>query len=162
MALLPKKANTAENSEQLGDFSALPNGEYIAQIKSSEMKKTKAGTGSYLQLIWTILHPAEFKGRVLYDNLNLNNPNPVAEDIANKALNSICAACDKVGVEDSVELHGIPIKLKVQYVKATKVDPENNNIRAYTKFDGELPEADDEPLDAPDKTPSNKKYPWED
>jgi len=130
MALLPKQANTEENSEGLGDRTALPAGSYLAHIVKSEMKQTKAKTGHYLSLHFTVLE-GEKKGRMFFANLNLDNPNPIAVEIANKELNSICQACDLQGVEDSDELHQIPMLVTLKVDAATAQWPEGNSITAY-------------------------------
>jgi hypothetical protein len=167
MARLPIAANTEGNNETLDDFSPVPAGDYIAMITKSEYKETKAKNGHYLQLMWKIIS-GEKKGRVLFDNLNLDNPNEVAVNIANKALNSICKACDKVGVQDSEELHGIPVKLTVAVQQATATNPASNNIRAYSAAEGAdevaVPDVGDgaDSEDVPVQREGKKsKLPWE-
>ena len=166
MARLPQPANTEGNNEGLDNFIPLPAGDYIAQITQSQYKETKAKDGIYLQLIWKVVS-GEYKGRTIFDNLNLDNPNKVAVEIANKSLNSICQACDKVGVQDSEELHGIPCKLTLIIQKATTTQPAGNNIRGYSKAEDVVIEQTDDSAapaetqedEAPAKT--EKKLPWE-
>ena len=140
MALLPTAANTEENSEGLGDRSALPAGDYLAHIIKSEMKETKESikldnqSGFYLSIHYCILE-GERKGRMFFANLNLKNKNPVAVEIANKELNSICQACDLQGVEDSDELHQIPMCITLKVDPATAQWPEGNSITAYKPAD---------------------------
>jgi len=134
MPLLPQKANTEGNNETQGDFTALPAGEYVAQIVKSEFKDTKAKTGKYLQLQFKVISGPEgvsCKGRVLFERLNLVNPNPIAVEIANKSLNSICVACGKAGVEDSDELHGIPMKITLKVEDATPNYPASNGFTGF-------------------------------
>jgi len=138
MTALPQAANTEGNNEQEG-FDVIPAGTYVAAIVKSEMKETKAGTGSYLNLHLKV-QEGEFAGRMVFDNLNLVNPNAVAVSIANKKLNSICEACGQRGVEDSDELHGIDMKIQVGVQAATDSWPESNKIMSYKPVDGaELP-----------------------
>jgi len=40
----------ARNVEQMDDFEPIPAGNYIAAVVASEMKPTKAGNGSFLEL----------------------------------------------------------------------------------------------------------------
>jgi hypothetical protein len=166
MARLPIAANTEGNNETLDDFSPVPAGDYIAQIVKSEYKETKAKNGHYLSIQWKII-AGEKKGRILWDNLNLDNPNEVAVNIAHKALNSICKACGKVGVQDSEELHGIPVKLSVTYKEATPTQPAGNDIRGYSSPEESVAS---EPVNAPSapseaaaepSAPKTKKLPWE-
>ena len=71
----------ANEVEPTTTFEPLPAGKYLAAITESEMKPTKSGSGSYLQLTFTILE-GEYKNRVLWARLNLNNPNATAVKIA--------------------------------------------------------------------------------
>jgi len=166
MAQLPIKFNSEGNKDGLADFSALPAGEYIMAITKSEYKATKANNGHYLQLVFKVLTGPQ-KGKWYFENLNLDNPNPIAVEIANKALNSICQACDKEAVEDSEELHEIPMVVTLKVVPATATRPASNGTVAYKPCDAvdlEMadtggPGAGPEPTLAPTK--KVKKLPWE-
>jgi Protein of unknown function (DUF669) len=81
--------NFDPNSVEVASFSPLPAGEYVAAIVKSDWKKTKSGTGQYLELIVEILD-GESKGRRVFDRLNLHNSNPKAVEIAEKRLQQIC------------------------------------------------------------------------
>jgi hypothetical protein len=59
-------ANQVEPSSNL---EAIPAGKYLAVITESELKPTKSGSGSYLQLTFQILE-GEYKGRFLWSRLN--------------------------------------------------------------------------------------------
>ena len=130
MAKLAQPANVEGNKDQIGDFSPIPSGKYPAQIMKSEYKPTKARTGHFLECQAVVLD-GEFRGRMLFERLNLDNPNPVAIEIANKTLNTICHACGKIGVQDSEELHGIPMLLTVIKKEATETQPAGNDIKFY-------------------------------
>lgn len=134
MSLLPQKANTEGNNETLGDRSALPAGDYVAQIVKTEFKPTKKKDGHYLALQLKVLE-GDCTGRVLFTNLNLDNPNKVAVEIANKELNSICEACDLEDVEDSDELLNIPMLVTVKVTPADAKYPEGNEITTYAAAD---------------------------
>ena len=157
MAKLIQVANAGENTEKMNDFSAIPVGNYTAQIVKSEFKPTKAKTGHYLQMQFKIVE-GKFKGRVLFERLNLDNPNPIAVEIANKSLNTICDACGKVGVEDSEELHGIPMTIVVSQTAATPTQPAGNEIKMFKKYEGNM-EPETTPVESSVEKPS--KLPWE-
>lgn len=103
----------ANKVEPLGDLSAIPAGKYIAMIRKSEMKATKKGDGSYLELQFTITD-GEHKGHPLWTRLNLKNPNPQAVEIAERELSAICRAVNCMAPKDSVELHNLPMIVKVK------------------------------------------------
>lgn len=93
-------------------FDPVPPGWYNVKIAESEMKPTADGTGQMLVLILEVVD-GEHVGRKLYDRLNLQNANPLAQDIAWKTLSAICHATGVIQLNDSSQLHGIPIKAKV-------------------------------------------------
>lgn len=110
-------------------FDALPAGEYLAVITESVEKPTKAGTGSYLQLNLQVVD-GPHKNRMLFDRLNLNNPNPTAVNIARETLSSICRAVGVMQPGDSAELHNRPMRVRV----SVRNDPEygtSNEIKGY-------------------------------
>jgi Protein of unknown function (DUF669) len=72
----------------------------------------KAGTGQMLWLDMEVLE-GPLQGRHVYDQLNLINPNPTAEEIAQRTLSAICHAVGKLQVSDSEELHFLPMMVKV-------------------------------------------------
>jgi hypothetical protein len=102
----------ATGVEPNAPLEALPAGDYKVQILQSEMRVTKAGTGQMLWLDMEVLE-GPLKGRHVYDQLNLINPNPTAEEIAQRTLSAICHAVGKLQVADSEELHFQPLLVRV-------------------------------------------------
>ena len=92
---------------------AIPAGWYAGAMSASEMKPTTSGTGAFLECEYTIAEPAEYKGRKVYDRINLQNPNPVAVEIGQKQLSAICHATGVIQVVDSSQFHGRPLMIKV-------------------------------------------------
>jgi hypothetical protein len=120
----------ATEVEPTTSFEPLPAGKYLAAITESEMKATKSGSGSYLQLTFTILE-GEFKNRVLWARLNLNNPNATAVKIARGELSAICRAVGVMQPRDSVELHNIPLRISVKLKKREDTGELTNEIKGY-------------------------------
>jgi hypothetical protein len=121
-------ANTVEPATE---FEAIPAGKYIAAITGSEMKPTKAGNGSFLELTFEVVE-GEFKGRKLWARLNLQNPNQIAVKIARAELSSICRAIGILQPRDSVELHNLPLVVTVKQ-KAGQDGEVRNEIKGYAK-----------------------------
>jgi hypothetical protein len=94
----------AAKVEPQQSFDALPPGRYEVIISESEMKDTKAGTGQYLQLTWTVVG-GQHEGRKLWSRLNLVNPNATAVSIAERELSAICHCVGILVPQDSEELH---------------------------------------------------------
>ena len=143
MAQLPDVFN-AKDSEKMGSFEPVPAGWYIAQIVKSEYKATAAKTGHYLTCQFKIVEPEEHKGRVVFNLMNLDNPNQTAVEIATKELGSLCEACGIDELEDSVELHGIPLAVRLGIQAGNANWPPKNVIKEYkaeadVELDGDNP-----------------------
>lgn len=142
--MLPDVFN-AKDSEKMGGFETTPAGWVIAEVVKSEIKDTKAKTGKYLTCQFKVLEPEKYAGRIIFNLLNLVNPNQLAVDIAQKELASMCEACGIDELEDSVELHGIPLGLQLKVKGATADYPEKNEIKAYkAEAETEVMEVDDD------------------
>ena len=90
--------------EKLG---ALPPGDYTVEITDSQQKTTKAGNGSYLELVLRVVE-GSYERRQLWVRLNLDNPNPQAVKLAQAELSAICRAVGVLTPDDSSNLHGGP------------------------------------------------------
>jgi hypothetical protein len=120
--------------EPAADFEPLPAGKYVAVITGSEMKPTKSGNGSYLELTFEVVE-GEFKGRKLWARLNLDNPNQLTVKIARAELSAICRAVGVMEPKDSCELHNLPLLITVKQ----KTDAEGevrNEVKGYAKREG--------------------------
>ena len=137
-------------------FDIVPAGEYIAVISASDYKANKKGTGMILNLTYEIID-GEFKGRKIFENLNLENENAQAAQIAKKSLNSICLAIGVTAVQDSAQLHGIPMKIDVK-VKAPQGDYDaKNEIKKHSSANGQTAPAQTQAKAAP---ATGKAQPW--
>jgi len=121
----------ASQVEPADEFEPIPAGKYPAVITDSEFKETKAGTGTYLQLAFEIID-GEYKGRLLWSRLNLDNPNETAVKIAQQELSSICRAIGVLTPQDSAELHNLPLVVHVRCRKRPDTDDITNEIRGYS------------------------------
>ncbi|MFW5690785.1 MAG: DUF669 domain-containing protein [Planctomycetota bacterium] len=120
----------AHEVEPTTPFEPIPAGRYLAAVTASEMKPVKSGSGSYLELTFTVLE-GEYKNRVLWARLNLNNPNPTAVKIARSELSALCRAVGVMQPKDSVELHNIPLLITVKVKKRSDNDELTNEIKKF-------------------------------
>lgn len=127
MALLQFNAATVQPSQA---FEPLPAGWYNVTILKSEMKPTSKGDGSYLELVLVVSDGPHAK-RQLFDRLNLNNKNEVAKRIAYETLSAICHATGVIQLQDSTQLHGIPMQAKVTSKPAEGKYEAGNEIGGY-------------------------------
>lgn len=111
-------------------FEPLPAGWYKAAFIESEEKPTKAQTGSYLQLKTQIIE-GDHAGRILFERLNLNNPNETAVDIAKRTLSAICRAVGVMTPRNSSDLHDKPFMVKVAVKPAREGYDASNEIKGY-------------------------------
>jgi hypothetical protein len=141
----------ANDVEPTTDFEAIPAGKYLAVITDSEVKPSKSGTGSYLQLTFQIIE-GEYKNRFVWARLNLDNPNATAVKIARGELSAICRAVGVMAPNDSVDLHDLPLVISVKCKKRPDTGELSNEIKGYAKKEA----AAGKPVQAPvDTTP-----PW--
>ena len=134
------KGFDANRVEPTADFDPLPAGKYLAVITESEMKPTKAGTGSYLQITFEIID-GPFKGRNVWARLNLDNGNATTVKIAQAELSAICRAVGVLAPNDSVELHNLPLMITVKCKKRQDTGEIQNEVRGFTKKDAPQPPA---------------------
>ena len=122
----------ANNVEPATDFEPIPAGKYLSVITNSEMKPTKTGSGTYLELTFQVLE-GQYKNRLLWSRLNLSNPNTQAVQIAQGELSAICRSVGVMQPKDSVELHNIPLQITVKVKKREDSGDLVNEIKGYTK-----------------------------
>ncbi|CAN5149240.1 hypothetical protein BH10PLA2_BH10PLA2_19890 [soil metagenome] len=129
----------ATQVEPAAPMEAVPPGEYVMQVKNSEMKSTKSGNGQYLQLDMEITE-GDFKGRMIFERLNLDNPNETAVEIANRTLSAICHAVGVLKVRDSSQLHYKRMLVRVDVEKRDGYSAQNV-VKAYKALDGTVAQA---------------------
>ena len=122
----------ANNVEPATDFEPIPAGKYLSVITNSEMKPTKTGSGTYLELTFQVLE-GQYKNRLLWSRLNLSNPNNLAVQIAQGELSAICRAVGVMQPKDSIELHNLPLVVTVKVKKREDTGDLMNEIKGYTK-----------------------------
>jgi hypothetical protein len=117
--------------EDEGGFGPVPAGTYVAVIKDSEMRTTRDGSGQYLKLTWEIIEGPQSR-RLVWENINLVNRNPEAVRIAKKTLARVSKACGiNRPLQDSSELHGKPVKIKVTVRPASNGYDESNDVKGH-------------------------------
>lgn len=135
----------ANQVEPSSDLDPIPAGKYPAVITESEMATNKAGTGHYLKLTFQVIE-GQFKNRLLWTRLNLDNPNATAVQIARGELSAICRAVGVLAPSDSVELHNLPLVIHVKCKKRTDTGEITNEIKGYAKKETPPPAAPATPV----------------
>ena len=122
--------NAALVAPDPGQQDIIPAGWYNAAITASELKPTKDGSGAYLELRFTVLD-GDQKDKKVYARLNIQNANAKAVEIALAQLSAIAHAVHVLQVQDSSQLHGRPLKIKVKVRPADGQYEAANEIAAY-------------------------------
>lgn len=135
------------------EYAPVPDGWYDARVMSAELRTTKAGNGKYIAVRYDITGP-EHSGRVIWGNLNVNNPNPVAEKIGRTQLSKLALAGGMGGLpRDTNELVGLDVKIKVTERPASGQYAASNDVKDWkTTGNGSKPPTAD--------TNANANAPW--
>lgn len=137
MAFLSESIDLNElPAKTVGSFEPLPAGWYTATITQAELKDTKAGTGQYIKLRYDITGPSH-QGRIVFGNLNIQNPNPKAEEIGRADLGEIMRAIGLGKVTDTDQLIGGQLGIKL----AIKEDAQygaSNEVKGYKSLSGSV------------------------
>lgn len=126
----------AKDHEKMGDFTPIPADEYMVIIKKTEQKRTKDEKGAYIAFQFEVINHPVYSKRILFTNLNIENNNPVTVEIAEKQLATIAEAVGVPNFEDTEQLHGIPLMIKVVLKPATPNAAEKNEIKFYSQAEG--------------------------
>lgn len=104
-----------------GDFKAWPKDTYRVMVTDSDYITTKDGLGKFLKLTITCLD-GPLKGRLHWENLNLENKNSQTVQISRVQLRSLATAMGHPMPEligDSDELHNKPFRIRMYQKKAS-------------------------------------------
>lgn len=115
--------------EPIADFEAVPAGKYPVLIEAAGMKATKKGDGHYLEVQFVIID-GPFKGKRLWDRLNLDNPSDAAVQISLRTLSALTKATigDTLITDDSQFLQ------KTCIASVTVDKSGQNSIRTYAPY----------------------------
>lgn len=145
----------SDSVEDSPSYSLIPPGDYTAVIARTEIKSTKKGDGKYISVMVEIVDQV-CNGRVLWDNINFDNPNPTAMKIAQQTLKQICTALGIKKMRDTAEMEGKPLVVTIKSRKSSYNGEEENFVRAYKPSGGTS-----EPVVRSTAQPQQEKAPWD-
>ena len=131
----------------------IPAGKYLVEVTDSEMKETKNKDGSYLELVFTVVD-GEYRGRKLWDRLCINHPNSKTVEIARANLSAVCHAVGVLQPQDSVQLHGLPLGVRV-ILKDDNNGEKRNEVKGYYRR-----KDIEQPVAAPQAPVGDNTAPW--
>lgn len=119
---------SAEGIDTKDQFDLMPPGLYMAEMTDGEMKESNAGT-EYLQLEFTVLG-GDFDGRKIWPTFHFNSEKGAA--IAQSRMAQLLAAQGKTNINDTDELKGTPVMIRVGIQKSKDPQYEDKNeVKAY-------------------------------
>lgn len=135
----------------------IPENEYPAILTKSELKPTKDGTGKYLKCVFQVID-GEYKGRLVFEQITMSNPNAEATTIGKGQLSALCRAVGVMQPRNSEEMHNRPLIIAVK-LERRKDDPTKfkNRVSQYKPLAG----AAKAPVAGPgNATAASAQAPW--
>lgn len=134
-----KSFNIDWNNIKEDSYQLLPEGVYGGNITKTEIKQSKSGTGTYVNLEVTLLGGSGVKGRKVFDICMLSHPNSAAVNVGAKKLKSIADAIglDITEVESFSEFVGKPLGIKLG-VEENAEYGDKNRIKSFLEFSEDL------------------------
>ena len=119
-------------------FTPIPAGTYLCTITDSEVKITQRGGTMavfHLQVV-----DGEFSGRKLFARINVANPSPEAERIGQAQLSALCHAAGVLQLQDTAQMHGKVIRVRVKIRKDTTGQyGDSNECTGFEAVEGAAP-----------------------
>lgn len=134
MSFLGETFNAEELPQGTGSFDPIPAGQYDATITRADLKPTKDGSGQMIAVRFDITGPTH-QGRVVFSNLNIRNKSLKAEEIGRQQLGDIMRAIGLPSVQDTDQLVGNALKIKVEIEKKEGYEA-RNVVKAFKAASG--------------------------
>jgi hypothetical protein len=113
------------------NFELLPAGDYIVEVVDSAIKQTRAGDGEYISLQLRVVD-GQYENRRVYTNINTVSPKADTQAIGEKLLAQLCSAVGLPhALEDTADLHSIPVRATLKIEREKNGYPARNNVRAF-------------------------------
>lgn len=146
----------SDSVEDAPGFSLIPPGDYQAVISRTEIKKTKKGDGQYISATIEIVDQV-CNGRLIWDNINFDNPNATAMKIAQQTLKAICKAIGIKNLRDTSEIENKPLIVSIGERKSSYNGEQENYVKAYKPSGVSVNGA----VSAKPAAPVQEKAPWD-
>lgn len=112
-------------------MEAVPAGWYSVIVSDAEIKANDGGNGRRLALEFTVTEGG-FKGRKIWDGLNIVHSNPQAQEIACQQFSAICHAIAVYQVSDASQIVNKPFQIKVDVENERWVNDDNETVEPNT------------------------------
>jgi len=124
--------NAKEFTPEPSKFDVYPAGDYKLMVTKTQVKETNAKTGHYVSLEITITD-GQYENRKFFENVNFDNPNETATNMAKAFLKNICMAINIPGISDGdfTILENIEFNANVSIQKGKNGYDDSNKIRKF-------------------------------
>lgn len=129
---MARLGNTIVVADHPDTFSALPEGKYNVQIQKTEIKRNKAGTGSYAAYEMRVLD-GQYANRVVFYNINVDHPSKQAVDIGNREHARLAEACGLDHIDDTDDVNGKTVTITLSVEKDGSGN-ERNNVKKVAPY----------------------------
>jgi hypothetical protein len=120
----------------------------LAHIVESDVQPLKSGNGEGLKLTFEIID-GQFKGRKVWENLNIRHTSEDTQRIAQSQLSALCHAVNVIKLMDTAALHFKPVRINVTVREAVGQYKASNNIKGYEAAGGGISAPATAPIPAP-------------
>lgn len=159
MAFLGESFTADDMPQSDRSYDLIPDGWYTATITKAELGMTKAGNGQKIDMRYDITGPSH-EGRVVFGNLNIRNPSQKAEEIGRQQLGEIMRAIGLAKVEDTDQLIGGTLQIKVGLSKPQDGYEQRNEVKGFKAVGGSAAPAAPTAAPAATSAPGGAKPPW--
>lgn len=111
------------------DRTPIPAGTYEVTIEDADLRDTKRGTGKYIALSLRVEGPSH-AGRMVFDNLNIRNQNPKAENIGLAQFGNLLRAIGLTSIQDTDQLIGHRVRANVK-IERSEEWGDKNGVKSY-------------------------------
>lgn len=159
MAFLGETFSTDSLPVSDRSYDLIPEGWYNATITKAELNNTKAGTGQKIDMRYDIVGPTQ-QGRVVFGTVNVRNQSQKAEEIGRQQLGEIMRAVGLAKIQDTDELVGGSICVRVKIKPAENGYDARNEVSGFKSASGALPQVAATSAPEPTAQPGGAKPPW--
>lgn len=167
MAFLGESFGIDDLPQSDRNYELIPEGWYNATITKADLGNTKSGTGQKIDVRYDITGPTQ-QGRVIFASVNIRNQSQKAEEIGRQQLGEIMRAIGLARVEDTDQLIGATLQIKIKIKEPTDKDKaagysdKKNEVAGWKSVSGGATPMPSAGSSAPpaSSAPGGSKPPW--
>lgn len=122
--------------------SPVPPGEYGAKIVKTEVRKTKDGTGQYINIEFALVGQKGLAGKRVFEKINIKNKSEKCVQIGLGQWKSLLKVLNMSpdSVQDTSQIHGQLVGMKVIVEDKNDSYGPSNRVKSFFEFSEELVE----------------------